>query len=110
MSRFVLTFAVFKCFDAVLFCSLMNVTSKSKNVKLARFSFVFLSYSDQTNGAKHNGENNLYFYIHNNFGLCLSSCSCLKLFLARSLCQFEADSSDSHNKNNKIYLFKKKIF
>ena len=86
MSRFVLTFAVLKCFDAVLFCSLMNMTSKSKNVKLARFSFVFLSYSDQTN-SETTGEKNLYFYIHYNFDLCLSSCSCLKLFVARSLCQ-----------------------
>ena len=31
------------------FCSLMNMTSESKNVKLAKFISVFLSYFDKAN-------------------------------------------------------------
>ena len=101
MSRFVLTFAVFKCFDAVLFCSLMNVTSKSKNVKLARFSFVFLSYSDQTNSETQRGKKSLFSQqLRFMFEL---------LFLSKALSgeefvpvDLEADSSDS---NNNIFIF-----
>ncbi len=64
------------------FCSLMNMTSKSKNVKLAKFiSCIFELFwlSQQRNTTKKEILNfcALALHIYNNFDLCLSIYFCL---------------------------------